>query len=185
MYDIQQIKDRLDIVEIIGELVKLNRYGKGFCPFHDERTPSFSVSAKKQWAKCFGSCGFSGSVIDFYAKFFHISTGKAIRALGERAGVLPVSNVSRRLHPFRKRKVTRRYRESRINLSIGKYADKYRDTWEKILSEREKLTEDNIDKNDLLPLLYQKQQILVGRIEAYEDVLNHIYDTKGNVVKAA
>ncbi|MCB0740075.1 MAG: DNA primase, partial [Chitinophagaceae bacterium] len=64
---IQEILNRIDIVEIIGDFVKLKKRGSnhiGLCPFHNERTPSFTVSQSKELYKCFG-CGRSGNAISF------------------------------------------------------------------------------------------------------------------------
>ena len=64
---IQQILGRIDIVDIIGEFVKLKKRGAsylGLCPFHNEKTPSFTVSPGKEIYKCFG-CGKSGNSISF------------------------------------------------------------------------------------------------------------------------
>src|SRR3990167_2895123 len=67
MSDIDEVKSRLNIVDIISERVRLKKTGrnfKGLCPFHSEKTPSFIVSPDRQIFKCFG-CGKGGSVIDF------------------------------------------------------------------------------------------------------------------------
>ena len=67
---IQKIKEQNDIVDIISETVKLKRTGRNFsglCPFHNEKSPSFSVSQEKQIYKCFG-CGEAGNVISFVMK---------------------------------------------------------------------------------------------------------------------
>ena len=64
---IQQILSRIDIVEIVGSFIKLKKRGAnylGLCPFHNEKTPSFTVSPAKEIYKCFG-CGRSGNSISF------------------------------------------------------------------------------------------------------------------------
>ena len=64
---IQQIFNRADIIDIVGEFVKLKKRGTNYignCPFHNEKTPSFTVSPTKEIYKCFG-CGKSGRAIDF------------------------------------------------------------------------------------------------------------------------
>ena len=64
---IQQITSRIDIVEIVGEYVKLKKRGANYlgnCPFHNEKSPSFTVSPSKEIYKCFG-CGKSGNAIGF------------------------------------------------------------------------------------------------------------------------
>ncbi|HCR37949.1 MAG TPA: DNA primase, partial [Synergistaceae bacterium] len=64
---VRNIKDRIDIVEFIGETVRLRRAGrsfKGLCPFHSEKTPSFHVSSERQTYHCFG-CGRGGDIFSF------------------------------------------------------------------------------------------------------------------------
>ena len=64
---IQQITNRIDIIDVVGEFVKLKKRGAnylGLCPFHGEKTPSFTVSPSKEIYKCFG-CGRSGNTITF------------------------------------------------------------------------------------------------------------------------
>ena len=89
MSDIDEIKARLNIVDIIGERVKLTKAGrnfKGLCPFHGEKTPSFMVSADRQMFKCFG-CGKGGSVIDFVMEYEHVDFVEALEDLADKAGV--------------------------------------------------------------------------------------------------
>ena len=71
---IQQIKDRVNIVDIIGQRVKLQRKGTsyfGICPFHNEKTSSFAVNPNKQIFHCFG-CGKSGDVFSFLIDYENI-----------------------------------------------------------------------------------------------------------------
>ena len=84
------IMSRCDIVEVIGEYVQLQRKGRnyfGLCPFHGEDTASFSVSADKQFFKCFG-CGEGGNVIGFIMKIEGLSFPEAARKLADRCGVI-------------------------------------------------------------------------------------------------
>jgi len=86
---IAQIRDRTDIVALIGESVRLVRRGRSFlglCPFHKEKTPSFSVSAERGYFYCFG-CKENGSAIDFVMKLEGKSFPEAARSLAERAGI--------------------------------------------------------------------------------------------------
>ena len=89
MSDIDEIKARLNIVDVVGERVTLKKAGrnfKGLCPFHTEKTPSFIVSPDRQTFHCFG-CGKGGSVFDFVMLFEHIDFPEALESLAERAGV--------------------------------------------------------------------------------------------------
>lgn len=86
---IEKIKDNNDIVDVISESVKLKRTGRnysGLCPFHSEKTPSFSVSSEKQFYKCFG-CGEGGNVITFVMKTRNLPFQEAIKYLADRAHI--------------------------------------------------------------------------------------------------
>ncbi|WP_448592376.1 DNA primase [Thermoflexus hugenholtzii] len=88
---IEEIKSRLDIVEIVGETVPLRRSGKnyiGFCPFHHNvRTPAFVVFPDTQTWRCFGACNTGGDVFQFVMRRDGLSFSEALRVLAERAGV--------------------------------------------------------------------------------------------------
>ena len=87
--DVQQIKDRINIVDIVGQYVKLRRAGRtymGLCPFHKERTPSFHVSPERGTYKCFG-CGEGGDVFSFLQKMDGTDFPTALKQLAEKAGV--------------------------------------------------------------------------------------------------
>ncbi len=89
MTDIDEVKSRLNIVDIIGSRVSLKKAGRHFkalCPFHNEKTPSFIVSPERQMWKCFG-CGRGGSVIDFVMEYEHVDFVEALTDLAEKAGV--------------------------------------------------------------------------------------------------
>ena len=84
-----QIATKADIVNIIGQYVKLEKKGNnyiGLCPFHDDKNPSMSVSPQKHIFKCF-SCGASGDVITFISKYKNISINDAMREVGETIGI--------------------------------------------------------------------------------------------------
>lgn len=86
---IDEVRDRADIVEMIGELIPLKRAGKDFralCPFHNEKTPSFYVVPSKGFYKCFG-CGESGDVFSFLMKQQGLSFTDAVRQVAARVGV--------------------------------------------------------------------------------------------------
>ncbi len=86
---INQIRDRVDITEIVGHHVNLTRAGqnlKGLCPFHQEKTPSFSVSPSRQIFHCFG-CGAGGNVFTFLMKITGAGFPEIVRDLGRKVGI--------------------------------------------------------------------------------------------------
>lgn len=86
---IEKIINRLDIIEVVGDFVKLRKRGSnyiGLCPFHNEKSPSFSVSPSKELFKCFG-CGKSGNSITFLMEHEKISYTDALRWLGKKYNV--------------------------------------------------------------------------------------------------
>jgi DNA primase len=100
---IEEIKRKLDIVDVISSYTSLTKSGKNYkalCPFHSEKTPSFMVSPTLQIFKCFG-CGEGGDVISFYSKIEGVSFGEALKETAKRAGV---KLVSRKQSPEEKQK---------------------------------------------------------------------------------
>ena len=90
------VKQQADIVRIVGDYVKLKKAGaqnySGLCPFHQEKTASFSVHATRQFYHCFG-CGASGDVFSFVQKIENISFPEAVRAVAQKVGV-PLPKIS-------------------------------------------------------------------------------------------
>src|SRR5206468_4549282 len=94
----QNLKLQADIVRIVGDYVSLKKSGaqnySGLCPFHKEKTPSFSVHATKQFYYCFG-CGEKGDVFKFVQKIENITFPEAVRAVAQKIGVpLPKATFS-------------------------------------------------------------------------------------------
>lgn len=92
---VQRIKDAVDIVEIIGEHVKLTRAGanyKGLCPFHTEKTPSFTVNPERKTFRCFG-CGEGGDAFDFMMRYHGMTFPEAVKELAARYNI-PLPEVS-------------------------------------------------------------------------------------------
>ena len=86
---IQEILGRIDIIDIIGGFVKLKKRGAnylGLCPFHNEKTPSFTVSPSKEIYKCFG-CGRSGNSISFIMEHEKYSYVEALKWLARKYGI--------------------------------------------------------------------------------------------------
>lgn len=88
---VEQLKSSIDIVHVVGEYVKLKRQGagprySGLCPFHSEKTPSFSVHSTHQFYKCFG-CGAGGDVIKFVMEIERFTFWEAVKYLAERNGI--------------------------------------------------------------------------------------------------
>ena len=117
---IEEVRMKNDIVDVISQYVKLTRRGSsyfGLCPFHNEKTPSFSVTPSKQMYYCFG-CGAGGNVYNFIMEYENYSFGEALSHLADRAGVeLPKIEYSRE---------AREKAEQRANLlEINKLAANY------------------------------------------------------------
>ena len=92
------IKQQADIVRIVGDYIKLKKAGaqnySGLCPFHGEKTPSFSVHATRQFYHCFG-CGVSGDVFSFVQKIENITFPEAVRLVAQKLGIpLPKTTYS-------------------------------------------------------------------------------------------
>ena len=86
---VEEIRSKNDIVDVIGSYVRLQKKGANYmacCPFHNEKTPSFSVSASKQMYHCFG-CGAGGNVFTFLMQYENYNFTEALRVLADRAGV--------------------------------------------------------------------------------------------------
>ena len=107
---IEDVRARTDIVQVIGDRVPLKRAGaawKACCPFHNEKTPSFTVNPQRQSFKCFG-CGEGGDVFKFLMKHDGMSFVDAVRYLAEKCGVEVVAEEddgrtarAKRRHPRR------------------------------------------------------------------------------------
>src|SRR5215469_5635666 len=94
----ETVKQQADIVRIVGDYVKLKKSGAqnftGLCPFHQEKTPSFSVHITRQWFHCFG-CGVSGDVFTFVQKIENISFPEALRLIAQKLDIkLPKTEYS-------------------------------------------------------------------------------------------
>lgn len=117
---VEEIRTKNDIVDVVSSYVKLQKKGSnywGLCPFHGEKTPSFSVHGGKQMYHCFG-CGESGNVYTFIMKYENYSFPEAVRALADRAGVqLPEPEYTEEM----KQKENRRARLLAVNKEAAKF----------------------------------------------------------------
>ncbi len=117
---IEEVRSRNDIVDVIGGYVRLQKKGStyfGLCPFHNEKTGSFSVSPNKQMYYCFG-CGAGGNVFTFLMQYENFTFGEAMEALADRAGIeLPKHEMSE----AQKREADKRTRLLEINKEAAKY----------------------------------------------------------------
>jgi DNA primase len=123
---LQELLSRVDIVDVVGRHVELKRGGAnlmGLCPFHGEKSPSFSVSPSKQFYYCFG-CGASGDAIRFLTEHLGLSFVEAVRDLAQGAGLtVPEEQVSA---DERQRRDTLRQRRQSLGDVLAKAADFYR-----------------------------------------------------------
>ena len=117
---VEEIRIKNDIVDIVSGYVKLQKKGAsyfGLCPFHNEKSPSFSVSPGKQMYYCFG-CGAGGNVFSFLMNYENFTFQEALKALADRAGVdLPQMEYSAQAKQEANKKA--------ILLEINKEAAKY------------------------------------------------------------
>lgn len=117
---IEEVRSRNDIVDVISGYVRLTKKGStyfGLCPFHNEKTGSFSVSPNKQMYYCFG-CGAGGNVFTFLMQYENFSFPEAMEALAERAGIeLPKQEMSAQA----KKEADKRQVLLEINKAAGKY----------------------------------------------------------------
>lgn len=117
---IEEVRMKNDIVDVISGYVRLQKKGSsyfGLCPFHNEKSPSFSVSGIKQMYYCFG-CGAGGNVITFLMEYENASFQEAVKMLADRAGIkLPEMEYSEEA----RRKESRRAKLLEINKEAAKY----------------------------------------------------------------
>lgn len=117
---IEEVRSKNDIVDVVSQYVRLTKKGNsyfGLCPFHNEKTPSFSVTPGKQMYYCFG-CGAGGNVFNFIMEYENYTFGEALKYLADRAGVeLPKIEYSR--------EVRQKAQEKAELLEINKQAAQY------------------------------------------------------------
>src|SRR3989344_6791471 len=107
MSDVDTIKERLDIAELVGEYLPLKQAGAYFkarCPFHQEKTPSFIVTRERQMWHCFG-CNKGGDAFAFVQEMEGLSFPEALRLLAEKAGVQLTQFARREVNTSQKNRV--------------------------------------------------------------------------------
>lgn len=114
---IQKVKEQNDIVDVVSDVVRLKRAGRnysGVCPFHNEKTPSFTVSKDKQIYKCFG-CGEAGNVISFVMKTRNLTFPESVKVLAERVGIDIEENIEK------KQERSKHERMYKVNVEAARY----------------------------------------------------------------
>ena len=198
---INNIRSKVDIVDIIGERIPLVSKGKNFfgvCPFHDDTNPSMSVSREKQIYTCF-SCHATGDVFTFLMEYEHMEFREVLKYLGERVGV-EVGNITTPKKTtkydslYKAYALATKYFQNNLNSNVGRIAKNYlnnRKINEEIIKEFE-IGLSLESKDDLTKLLTSKEYDLVtlNRIglssdnhDIYNDrIMFPLYDITGKVV---
>ena len=195
---INEIRNKIDIVEVISKYVPLTQRGKnyfGVCPFHDDHSPSMSVSREKQIFTCF-SCGTTGNVFTFVANYEHIGFYDAVRILGNSVGYNLGGKAivkNKNAEAYEIYDLACRFYQNNLNTSLGKNANQYlsdrhidRETIKKFrigLSTKNSLTDYLIGKGYELKKLVD---LGISNENGNDLFLNRImfplYDLDGNVV---
>ena len=198
---INNIRSKVDIVDIIGERIPLVSKGKNFfgvCPFHDDTNPSMSVSREKQIYTCF-SCHATGNVFTFLMEYEHMEFREVLKYLGERVGV-EVGNITTPKKTtkydslYKAYALATKYFQNNLNSNVGRIVKNYlnnRKINEEIIKEFE-IGLSLESKDDLTKLLTSKEYDLVtlNRIglssdnhDIYNDrIMFPLYDITGKVV---
>ena len=126
---INEIRNKSDIISVISNYVPLTKRGKnyfGVCPFHDDHSPSMSVSPEKQIYTCF-SCGATGNVFTFVSEYEHISFIEAVKLLGNKLGYNLTTNekVDNRSVDYKIYEIASKFYQNNLNSSLGKNAIEY------------------------------------------------------------
>ena len=196
---INEIRNKIDIVEIISNYIPLTQRGKnyfGVCPFHDDHSPSMSVSKEKQIFTCF-SCGATGNVFTFVADYEHIGFYDAVRMLGNNVGYnLGNSKITKNKNDeaYNIYKLSTKFYQNNLNTNLGKNAMEY---LEKRKIDKETIKKFqiglSIPKLSLTDYLLNKQINLKKLVELgisndngtdlfVNRIMFPLYDLEGNIV---
>lgn len=185
---INKIRSSNNIVDVIAERVSLTQRGKnyfGICPFHDDHSPSMSVSQEKQIYTCF-SCGATGNVITFIMNYEKVGFVEALKTLGEKVGVIIESEESKKISDKNKvyydlyETVTTYYKNSLFS-NEGQEARKYlsaRSINEDIIKEFDIGLSLNNDLSSALLKKYDRDTLV--QLDISKEINNKIYDTFKN-----
>jgi len=136
---INDVKQRVDIVELVADYVPLQKAGRNFkalCPFHSEKNPSFFVFPDQQTWHCFGACNTGGDVFSFIMKKEGIDFGQALHLLAQRAGIVlreatetekAKDEETKRLFEINER-ASEYYHHLLLDTAVGKKARSYLDS---------------------------------------------------------
>ena len=203
--NIKEIRNSVDIVDVISDYLPLTAKGKNFfgvCPFHADHSPSMSVSREKQIYTCF-SCGASGNVINFIMDYENISFKEALKKIADRAGieihlgdVKKTSNKNQKLYDIFE--TSQKVYQNNLNSEVGIKAKEYlkkRDIGNDIIKEFGiglSIKENHLLTNILLKKGYNEKELvnsgLVGYGEQglhdiyYNRIMFPLYDLTGKVV---
>ena len=208
---IQQITSRIDIIDVVGEFVKLKKRGTNYlgnCPFHNEKTPSFTVSPAKEIYKCFG-CGKSGNTITFLMEHEKYSYVEALRWLAARYHIeieetevspaqkmaLQVADSLYAINHFAMEWFTKQYWETEAGTTIAQSYMQHRGFLKPII-EKFKIGYNPADKDGLAkallqnqfnPELFAKTGLVVERNGEWQDnyrdrIIFPIHNTTGKII---
>lgn len=202
--EVARIREEADIVEIISDYIPLTQRGKNFfgvCPFHQDHSPSMSVSREKQMFKCF-SCGAAGNVFKFVSEYENISYMEAIEKVASKIGLsIKISDTykpkEKFAHEYEIMTLATSFYQNNLNTEAGLPAKKYlleRGLTEEMIKEfniglafsnnqlRDFLQKKNISNEELFKLGLVNQKDLEYYDVFSERILFPIHDEKGNVV---
>jgi DNA primase len=187
---VDDIKSRLDILEVVSGYVPLQRSGRSYkanCPFHQEKTPSFYVFPDRQTWRCFGACATGGDVFSYVMKAENLEFGEALKRLAQQAGVALPTNEGRSQQQalFEINEAARSYFQQRLASSEGADARSYLerrgldkatiDRFEMGLSARdgESLKNHLVNQRFSLEQLAQAGIVTAGESGRYRDLFRH------------
>lgn len=203
--EIKEIRNSVDIVDVISEYIPLTAKGKNFfgvCPFHADHSPSMSVSREKQIYTCF-SCGASGNVITFLMNYENISFAEALKKLADKAGInISIGNKKQKINKNKELydiyEMSQKIYQNNLNSEAGIKAKEYlknRDITNEIIKEFGiglSIKDSKLITNMLLKKGFKDKELinsgLVGNNEKglhdiyYNRIMFPLYDLSGNIV---